>query len=145
MEEYDLNPSDAGYPIPADLYSIGAACDRWFRKREAQDGTRRFIFGRMGSEVAPKPPAPTPAPKAAKPRKRGPKIRVRYSEMTEAQKAARRAQKARWRARNVEKNREQSRAYQAKLRATLTPEELRAKYDRQAECRRKRKEAQRAA
>jgi hypothetical protein len=141
MELYELSPSDDGYPIPSDLYSIGAACDRWFRRREARDGSRRFVFGRMGSDLAPKPvPEPVRVAATPKPRKRGPKPKIRYVEMTEAQKQARRAQKARWRARNVDKAREQAREYQAKLRATLTPEQLREKYDRQAECRRKRKE-----
>lgn len=142
---YELNPSDSFYPIPKGMEQLGAACDRWFRAREARDGTKRYIFGRMGIELIRKP-QPEPEPKPVKvanvktPRIRTKQTRVKWRDMTEAQKAAHYEQKKRWKAKNADRLREKARLAMAAKRASMTPEELRALYDRQSECRRKRKE-----
>lgn len=151
MAEYELRPDYAAI-LPRDLYLVGKACDAWFRKRELAEGRERFSPYKgwtMGMAVsadvaqAQARPKMTEAERIERKRQQRrrykQKARKRYADMTEAERAARKAQSQRWKEKNREKYNQRMRDLERRKRAAMTPEQLRALYDRQAENRRQRK------
>jgi hypothetical protein len=82
IAEYDLLPGTSGHNVSTALYKLGAACDRWLKRRNADLGLPAFKFGRVKPEVtskSPRPPKPkvvaTPKPKP-EPKPKKPKLSV---------------------------------------------------------------------